>query len=88
MNHVGQHHAADLEAAVERAGLGEGLHHIAAEAPIAPSSTVTSTSCSRARRSTRSVSSGLGEARVRHRGGEAESGELLGRLQDSARRVP
>ena len=53
----------------------------AAKPPIEPSSTVINTSCSRASRSTQLDVERLGEARIRHRRGQAVSGERLGRLQ-------
>ena len=56
---IGQHHAANLEPAIEQTVLGERLQHERAEAADRTSSTVNSTSCSRASRNKRSTSSGL-----------------------------
>ena len=58
---------------------------MAPKPPIAPSSTVTSTSCSRASRRIRSRVERLGEARVGDRRRQAEGGELLGGRQAFAK---
>ena len=65
---VGQHHRPHLEAAIEQAAHArDDAAPALAKPPIAPSSIVISTSCSRASRSTRCGVERLGEARIGHR---------------------